>query len=127
MKKDKKYHSITTSKDLAVQLADIARDIREKVKVLLKPEQLDVPLHDNFKHLRDNLIPELSIENFADMYAQTITYMLFTGRLIYNTDFKIEHLLKSIFTDMDNSNFDKLGINSLFSLLKSINLDLIFK
>ena len=34
----------------------------------------------NFPPSVDNLIPELSVEQFADMYAQTIAYGLFAAR-----------------------------------------------
>lgn len=37
-------------------------------------------LHAQLAAFRDNLIPDLSAEYFADMYAQTIAYGLFAAR-----------------------------------------------
>lgn len=69
-----------TAKSLAKELANRANLIPSQIVYLLKDnkkEEID-RIYDAFKKY---LISDLSEEDFADIYAQTITYGLFTARL----------------------------------------------
>ena len=71
---------IGSPKELAGHMARLAHMIREIIIKALKQELVTGSLHAQWQAFRENLIPELSIEQFADMYAQTIAYGLFAAR-----------------------------------------------
>jgi len=70
-----------TAKELAQRMAGLARMIRDLIEEAYKRESTEGRLHGQLAAFRDTLIPELSAELFADMYAQTITYGLFAARV----------------------------------------------
>lgn len=70
---------IRTSKDLAIRLADLAKGVRDRARVVLDMESESGPLTRLHKAFREALIHDLSEPDFADMYAQTITYGLFSA------------------------------------------------
>jgi len=67
--------------DLAVHLARRTRQLRNEILEALKeqtPENVDLNgTHQAFKEV---LLPDLSEDQFADMYAQTVAYGLFAAR-----------------------------------------------
>jgi hypothetical protein len=67
-------YAITTSKELAVRLADLAKGIRQKVMQAFEIETEKGPLRQLMKSFKDSLIHDLKEADFADMYAQTIAY-----------------------------------------------------
>ena len=69
---------INTAKDLAVRLADLAKAIRQRVKLVLEIETDRGPLRKLYVAFREALIHDLDEDDFADMFAQTITYGLFS-------------------------------------------------
>ena len=71
---------ITTAKDLAVRMAGIARLMREIINKTFAQEQETGTLHGQLQAFREVLIHDLTEEQFADMYAQTICYGLFSAR-----------------------------------------------
>ena len=71
---------IGSPKELAGHMARLAHMIREIIINALKKELVTGSLHAQWQAFRENLIPELSVEQFADMYAQTIAYGLFAAR-----------------------------------------------
>ena len=72
---------ITSPKELAGHLARRTRQIRAEVlRVLTDPETPAGDVGDQFEALQDVLLPDLSVAQFADLYAQTITYGLFAAR-----------------------------------------------
>jgi predicted helicase len=71
---------ISSPKELAGHMARLAHMIREIIINALKKELVTGSLHAQWQAFRENLIPELSVEQFADMYAQTIAYGLFAAR-----------------------------------------------
>ena len=71
---------IGSPKELAGHMARLAHMIREIIINALKNELVTGSLHAQWQAFRENLIPELSVEQFADMYAQTIAYGLFAAR-----------------------------------------------
>lgn len=72
--------TIGTPKDLALRMARFAHMIRNLIINTFDNEPESGSLHAQLGAFRDNLIPDLSVEQFADMYAQTIVYGLFAAR-----------------------------------------------
>ncbi len=72
---------ITTSRDLSMRLAVLARAIRDRIKTALAIENKTGRLTKLMKAFRDSLVHDLDADSFADMYAQTITYGLLSARI----------------------------------------------
>jgi predicted helicase len=72
--------TVVNSKELAVRMASTARLIHDTIRRALEEEDENGPLHLQMKGFREVLIHDLTKEQFADMYAQTICYGLFTAR-----------------------------------------------
>ena len=71
---------VGTPRELAQRMARQAHLIRNLIINTFTMEAEKGSLHDQLSAFRDNLIPDLSVEYFADMYAQTIAYGLFAAR-----------------------------------------------
>src|ERR1019366_8218816 len=74
---------ITTSKELAVRLADLARAIRDRILTVLAIETENGQGTKLMKAFQQALIHDLTADNFADMYAQTIAYGLLSARVAH--------------------------------------------
>lgn len=72
---------ITTSKDLATRLAALAQRIRQRAKKVLELENANGAMQQLYRAFRESLIADLTEDDFADMYAQTITYGLLASRM----------------------------------------------
>jgi predicted helicase len=70
-----------TPKELAQRMAGLARMIRDLIEEAYKREDKEGRFHSQLAAFRETLIPDLSADQFADMYAQTITYGLFAARV----------------------------------------------
>jgi len=68
-------------KELAERMAALARLTRNLIEETFRREGEAGALHAQLKAFRETLIPDLTPAQFADMYAQTITYGLFAARL----------------------------------------------
>ncbi len=77
---DHQAESVGTPQELAERMARLAHMIRDLIIEAFKQEVESGSLHNQLAAFRDNLIPDLSVEYFADMYAQTIAYGLFAAR-----------------------------------------------
>jgi hypothetical protein len=82
------YPPIKTAKELAVLLAEAAREIEQVIPAAYKAEAEDGHLHRLFEDVRSRLLTSLVVKaqksddyGFSDMYAQTIVYSLFTARI----------------------------------------------
>jgi predicted helicase len=75
-----KAESVGTPKELARRMAHLAHLIRNLIINAFEKEPEGGSLHSQLAAFRDNLIPDLSADYFADMYAQTIAYGLFAAR-----------------------------------------------
>jgi predicted helicase len=71
---------VGTPKELAERMARQAHMIRNLIVAAFEKEPEGGSLHTQLVAFRDNLIPDLSVEYFADMYAQTLAYGLFAAR-----------------------------------------------
>jgi len=79
-----KASTVNSPKELAVRMAALARLIRDTIQKAFNSEDLTDdepdPLHDQLDGFRKVLLHDLTPEQFADMYAQTICYGLFAAR-----------------------------------------------
>ncbi|WP_414530755.1 N-6 DNA methylase [Nodularia chucula] len=82
------YEPIKTAKELAQRLAEAALRIEKVIPQVYKQEQEDGYLHNLLKSFQRELLPSLKLSSdnpkdysFADIYAQTIAYALFTARV----------------------------------------------
>ena len=72
---------ITTSKELSIRLAELARAIRDRIKTALAIETERGPLTKLMKAFQEALVHDLDADGFADMYAQTMAYGLLSARV----------------------------------------------
>lgn len=77
---DHQAKKVGTPQELAERMARLSHMIRDLIIKAFKQEAKTGGLHNQLEAFRVNLIPDLSVEYFADMYAQTITYGLFAAR-----------------------------------------------
>ncbi len=82
------YDSVATAKELAQRLAEVTRRIEEAIPDVYKAESKDGYLHQLFASFQKELLPNLKLSStdekdysFADIYAQTVAYGLFTARV----------------------------------------------
>ncbi|MCX5839200.1 MAG: N-6 DNA methylase [Deltaproteobacteria bacterium] len=71
---------VKSPKDLALRMAVLAQHIRDTILNALADEDGGGTLHVQMEGFRKVLLPEMTAEQFADMYAQTICYGLFAAR-----------------------------------------------
>ena len=74
-------HVIRTADSLAEKLAELARGIRDAAITLMAHETETGPLRRLHKAFQTALIHDLEEADFADTYAQTITYGLLTAAI----------------------------------------------
>jgi hypothetical protein len=72
---------IRTSARLATMMAQVARDLRTDVETQLAVSLPHRGIASVFAAVRDRLLPGLTAEDFAGMYAQTMVYGLLVSRL----------------------------------------------
>jgi type I restriction-modification system DNA methylase subunit len=82
------YKPIETAKDLAQQLAAVAKRIEQIIPSVYHKEKADGYLRRLLKSFQDELLPSLELQpkndkgySFEDIYAQTVAYSLFTARV----------------------------------------------
>jgi hypothetical protein len=131
---------ITTSRDLAVRMAELATAIRKRVNGVLAVESEIGPLRRLMNAFREALIHDLSADDFADMYAQTITYGLLSARvsrpmglvaenirdMVPVTNPFLQDLLSQFLTAGGRKgliDFDELGINEVVQALRDADME----
>ncbi|HUV05964.1 MAG TPA: type ISP restriction/modification enzyme [Armatimonadota bacterium] len=72
--------SAGTAKELAVRMAHLARMIRDVTAKTFAQEEQTGTLHGQYQAFKEVLLPELTPDDFADMFAQTVAYGLFAAR-----------------------------------------------
>lgn len=131
--------AISTSDQLAKAMANIAKNIRDRVIEVLSVETKNGPVHKLYDTFRSGLVHDMTEKGFADMYAQTITYGLFSARTM-DTDghFELHEVidlipstnpfLKNLFNECLKTgdtkhkiDLDELGVGSLVDLFDSLN------
>jgi hypothetical protein len=133
-------HVITKSEELAAALAELARRLRNRIKTILRMEDGFGEIRKLQRAFREGLIHDLDDDAFADMFAQTVTYGLFSvsvrrtfpgegtaltkddvPNLIFTSPFLKEML--GIFLGIQSRkgaiDFDELGVSDVTDLLTS--------
>lgn len=124
---------IRTSQQLAVEMARSATQIKEQVKSVFEYELASGPLHKLFEKFKKMLIYDLETDAFADMYAQTIAYGLFSARATHEGEFAVEDVsamipntnpfLKNLFEECtDCLDLEELGVTELVKMLKEVKI-----
>lgn len=75
-----KVPTVSSPKELAGRMANLAKLVRDTIGRALASEDKGGTLHQQFEGFRKVLLHDLTPEQFADMYAQTIAYGLFAAR-----------------------------------------------
>jgi predicted helicase len=132
---------ITTSKALSIRLAQLARDIRDRISTALTIETDAGPLTKLMKAFQGSLIHDLTPDDFADMYAQTIAYGLLSSRIAdpkkksaddLAVHMRLSPFLKELmetFLQVGGRNkrasldFDELGVGEVVDLLDNANME----
>lgn len=114
-----KVKTIKSPEGLAERMSGLARLMRDAISAAFKFEGKGGELHVQLKGFRQVLIEDLSEEQFADMYAQTICYGLFAARCNHKgkepfTRFKAAHelprtnpFLREIFSNIAGPELDE--------------------
>ncbi len=71
---------VGSPKELAERMARLAHFIRDRAITIFSTEGDKGPLHGQFEAFRKELLHDLTPDRFADMYAQTLAYGLFSAR-----------------------------------------------
>nr|MBC8217898.1 N-6 DNA methylase [Planctomycetota bacterium] len=146
-------HTITTSKRLAQELAQLARTVRIYAEQILRYETEGGRFKKTMAKFKTALIHDLTEDDFADMYAQTIAYgLLYTAirghvsgevavvaaervrQLVLPTNPFLKEVMESFFDvgarrwspeaeQLTGIDFDELGINDIISTLKDERTD----
>jgi hypothetical protein len=133
-------HVITKSEELAAALAELAKRLRNRLRTILRMEDGFGEIRKLQRAFREGLIHDLDDDAFADMFAQTVTYGLFSvsvrrtfpgegtaiikddvPNLIFTSPFLKEML--GIFLGIKSRkgaiDFDELGVSDVTDLLTS--------
>jgi predicted helicase/CRISPR/Cas system CMR-associated protein Cmr5 small subunit len=114
-----KLQTITSAEKLAEMMAGKAVLIKDILFNTLKEDaDLQTELASQFKAFKDQLIHDLGVEEFSDIYAETVAYGMFAARLHDETmhDFSREEALQLL----PKSN---PFLRNLFSYVAGPNLD----
>ena len=135
---------ITTSKQLSERLAELARAIRDRIRMALAIETEAGPLTKLMKAFQTAILHDLDEAGFADMYAQTIAYGLLSARITdparRTADDFAAHMrtnpflreLMETFLRMGGRrgrvggpgiDFDELGVSEVVELLNQANME----
>ena len=136
---------IKTSERLSIRLAQLARAVRDRITAALAIETPDGQLSQLLKAFRDSLIQNLTPDDFADMYAQTIAYGLLSSRIAdpgrgsiddLATHMKLSPFLKELLDSFlkaggRDSNaaldFDEIGVGDVVELLDQANMEAVIE
>ena len=90
--------TILDSHTLTLRLAEEAQNIRDRILSTLEIETENGYVHLLFQKFRDTLIHDMTEQQFADMYAQTVVYGLFSARCMDETqdDFNASEAVECI-------------------------------
>ncbi len=135
---------VTTSHDLSIRLAELARAIRDRIKTALAHETDRGSLTKLMKAFQEALIHDLDANGFADMYAQTIAYGLLSARIAdphkktaddFAAHMRTNPFLKELMQTFlhvggrrgkaggPGIDFDELGVSEVVELLDDANLE----
>ena len=128
---------------LTAQLAAEAQNIRNRILAILDVESANGYVHLLYDKFKSTLIHDMTETQFADMYAQTVVYGLFSARCmdetqedfsaaeavncIPNTNPFLKSLMRECLGSLSKSalSFDELEIGNVVDLLKHTKTDAI--
>ena len=89
---------IKTSAALSERMAKVAKDIKDRILEAMRVETANGFIHLLFDKVKRTLVHDLDESDFADMYAQTIVYGLFSARCLDKTPdtFSIDEAIELI-------------------------------
>ena len=137
--------AITTSQQLSVRLAELAKVIRDRIQGALEIESESGRITQLMKAFSETLMHDLNRADFADMVAQTIAYGLLSARI---TDpqqgtandlarhMRTNPLLRELMTAFMGLSaeqqgleidFDELGVAEVVELLDHANIDAVVR
>lgn len=136
--------AIQDAHTLTVRLAEEAQNIRNRILTTLEIETANGYVHLLYEKFRDTLVHDMTEQQFADMYAQTVVYGLFSARCMDSTqdDFcateavecipNTNPFLKGLLQECIGSNsaksklsFDELEVGNIVDLLLHTRTDAI--
>ncbi|AFY73273.1 putative helicase [Synechococcus sp. PCC 7502] len=147
------YEAAHTAKELAQLLAEVTRRMEQALPLAYEAEGVDGYLHNLLESFQRELLPNLKLKaenekdySFADIYAQTIAYGLFTARVFSHVhdpkaDFnrqgawqqlpETNPFLRKLFQDVSERSLEELGdelvesIAEVFGILRAAKMDAI--
>ena len=137
--------AITTSQQLSVRLAELAKVTRDRIQVALEIENESGRITRLMKAFSKTLVHDLDADGFADMVAQTIAYGLLSARIAGPqqgaADDLARHMrtnpllrdLMSTFLEISGQrrgmgiDFDELGVAEVVELLDHANMEAVVR
>ncbi|WP_036611748.1 type ISP restriction/modification enzyme [Oribacterium sp. P6A1] len=137
--------TIHDASTLTIQLAVEARGIRDRILKTLEVETEKGYVHQLYQKFKETLIHDMTETQFADMYAQTVVYGLFSARCmdksqdnfsaaeavecIPNTNPFLKRLMKECLGSQNNNklSYDELEIDNVVDLLLHTKTDAIIQ
>src|SRR5439155_17961379 len=130
--------------EMAVRMAELATAIRKRVNHVLAVESEKGQMRKLMTAFREALIHDLSQDDFADMYAQTITYGLLSARvsrplgliaenvrdMVPITNPFLRDMLSTFLTvggRKGKIDFDELGINEVVQALREADMEAVMR
>ena len=139
---------ITTSRDLSVRLAVLARSIRDRIQTTIAIETESGRITKLMEAFQKALVHDLDAVSFADMYAQTIAYGLLSARIAdpqkktaddfaghMRTNPFLRELMETFLhiggqegeRDGPGIDFDELGTSDIVDLLETANMEAVVR
>ncbi|MEZ4379518.1 MAG: hypothetical protein R3B35_14680 [Gemmatimonadales bacterium] len=139
---------VTTSKELSIRLAELARAIRDRIKTALAIETDKGPLTQLMNAFQTALVHDLDGDGFADMYAQTIAYGLLSARIAdphrktvddFAAHMRTNPFLRELMETFlkvggrrgkaggPGIDFDELGVSEVVELLDDANMEAVVR
>ena len=139
---------ITTSQKLSECLAELARTIRDRIRLVLSIETENGPLTKLLKAFQQVLVHDLTSDGFSDMYAQTIAYGLLSARIAdpqkktagdfaahMRTNPFLRELMETFLqvggrrgkAEEPGVDFDELGISEVVDLLNQADMEAVVR
>ena len=125
---------------MAIRLADLAIKIRKRANAVLRIESENGPFRKLYAAFRETLVHDLNEDDFADMYAQTISYGLLTARVSRPAGLVAENLRDMVPSQIRFSrsclkpfsrqeaekgkiDFDELGVSEVVQMLRDARME----
>ena len=136
---------ITTSHDLSIRLAELARATRDRICAAHAIETEDGRIKTLMKGFQEALVHDLDVDGFADMVAQTIAYGLLSARISdpgkqkaddFASHMRTNPLLRELMStflqvsgqrDAVEIDFDELGVAEVVELLDNANMEAVVR